>query len=47
MDALQNMIVDYLRAAARKATNGKTLAFYLGEAGRTGLSPNSMSIGGF
>ncbi len=28
------MVVDYLRAAARGATNGKTMVLYLGRAGR-------------
>ncbi len=34
MYSFGNMVVDYLRAAACKATHGKTVTFYLGGAGK-------------
>jgi hypothetical protein len=34
MSCFDNVVDDYLRAAARKETSGKTVTFYLGGAGR-------------
>ncbi len=35
MDFVFDMVVDYLRATDRVATNGKTVTFYIGRAGRS------------
>ncbi len=37
--AVSNTVVEYLREAARNATNGKTVTFYLGGAGQMDCEP--------